>query len=88
MHETWAHAYIPWWTFSPFLPRRFTHISNHTSADMHSPRAIFVAALLSFFGLGSALQVRSVDYYDPTANGGSMLDDAGDGYGEPLNVPF
>ena len=55
---------------------------------MHSPRAIFVAALLSFFGLGSALQVRSVDYYDPTANGGSMLDDAGDGYGEPLNVPF
>ncbi|PCH43733.1 hypothetical protein WOLCODRAFT_76126 [Wolfiporia cocos MD-104 SS10] len=29
---------------------------------------------------------RAVPYYDPSSNGGSMLDNAGDGYGEPLNV--
>lgn len=29
---------------------------------------------------------RAVAYYDPNANGGSMLDDAGSGGGEPLNV--
>ncbi|KAF7973166.1 hypothetical protein HWV62_15847 [Athelia sp. TMB] len=28
----------------------------------------------------------SVPYYDPNANGGSMLNNALDGYGEPLNV--
>ncbi|EPQ57666.1 hypothetical protein GLOTRDRAFT_99486 [Gloeophyllum trabeum ATCC 11539] len=28
----------------------------------------------------------SVDYFDPRPNGGAMLDNAGDGYGEPLNV--
>lgn len=27
-----------------------------------------------------------VEYYNPTAGGGSMLIDAGDGYGEPMNV--
>ncbi|KAG2119747.1 uncharacterized protein F5147DRAFT_120786 [Suillus discolor] len=27
-----------------------------------------------------------VDYYDPTGRGGSMLINAGDGYGEPMNV--
>jgi hypothetical protein len=27
-----------------------------------------------------------VAYYNPTAGGGSMLIDAGDGYGEPMNV--
>ncbi|KAJ4496167.1 hypothetical protein C8J55DRAFT_545450 [Lentinula edodes] len=29
---------------------------------------------------------QGVDFFDPTANGGSLLDDAGDGLGEPLNV--
>ncbi|KAJ6557185.1 hypothetical protein B0H10DRAFT_2120998 [Mycena sp. CBHHK59/15] len=29
---------------------------------------------------------RAVDFFNPTANGGSMLDDAGGGLGEPLNV--
>ncbi|KAF8549684.1 hypothetical protein OG21DRAFT_1488339 [Imleria badia] len=53
---------------------------------MYSAKGIFSAALVSFFGLGSALYVRGVAYYDPTAGGGSMLDNAGDGYGEPLNV--
>ncbi|KAJ3728794.1 hypothetical protein C8R42DRAFT_707084 [Lentinula raphanica] len=28
----------------------------------------------------------SVDFYSPLLGGGSMLDDAGDGFGEPLNV--
>ncbi|KAI0958720.1 hypothetical protein AcV7_004453 [Taiwanofungus camphoratus] len=28
----------------------------------------------------------AVPYYDPYNGGGSMLDNAGDGYGEPLNV--
>jgi hypothetical protein len=56
---------------------------------MHSLRQFFTAALVFFFGLGSALHVRrSVAYYNPTAGGGSMLDDAGDGLGEPLNVRF
>lgn len=27
-----------------------------------------------------------VDFVDPTANGGSWLDDAGGGLGEPMNV--
>ncbi|KAF8126328.1 hypothetical protein EV363DRAFT_1174448 [Boletus edulis] len=53
---------------------------------MYSPRGTFIVALMSFFGLGSALNIRSITYYDPTAGGGSMLDNAGDGYGEPLNV--
>jgi len=57
------------------------------TSDMFAPRAIFAASLVSFFVLGSAIQVRGdVAYYNPTSGGGSMLDDAGDGLGEPLNV--
>ena len=56
---------------------------------MFALRGIFVATIVSFFRLGSALYVRQgVAYYNPTAGGGSMLDNAGDGYGEPLNVWF
>jgi len=29
---------------------------------------------------------RGIAYFNPTTGGGSMLIDAGDGYGEPLNV--
>nr|GAT49656.1 predicted protein [Mycena chlorophos] len=32
------------------------------------------------------LATKGVAFYDPNSNGGSMLDNAGDGYGEPLNV--
>ncbi|KAG6820885.1 hypothetical protein H0H93_010229 [Arthromyces matolae] len=32
------------------------------------------------------LQKRAVDYFNPTTNGGSLLDNAGGGLGEPLNV--
>lgn len=55
---------------------------------MCTAEGILAVALASFFGLGSALYVRSVAYYDPAAGGGSMLDNAGDGLGEPLNVRF
>ncbi|KAI0042918.1 hypothetical protein FA95DRAFT_508522 [Auriscalpium vulgare] len=47
-------------------------------------------ALASFLfaqaALGAVLQKRAVAYYNPTAAGGSMLDNAGSGGGEPLNV--
>ena len=33
-----------------------------------------------------AASLSKVAYYDPTANGGSWLDVAGDGVGEPMNV--
>ena len=48
--------------------------------------------LLSLLVAASAVVVarpsnsQAVAYYDPTAHGGSWLDNAGDGLGEPLNV--
>ncbi|KAJ6625942.1 hypothetical protein B0H10DRAFT_1999565 [Mycena sp. CBHHK59/15] len=36
--------------------------------------------------LSTTLSSAAVAFYDPTANGGSMLDNAGSGGGEPLNV--
>ncbi|EIW82997.1 hypothetical protein CONPUDRAFT_88997 [Coniophora puteana RWD-64-598 SS2] len=47
-----------------------------------------LASVLSFaIQLSAAIIKRQgVAYYDPNANGGSMLDNAGDGLGEPLNV--
>ncbi|KAG8220561.1 hypothetical protein J3R82DRAFT_3294 [Butyriboletus roseoflavus] len=44
---------------------------------------VMMAGLAALFTLGAA---QSVPFYTPTANGGSMLVDAQDGYGEPLNV--
>ncbi|KAJ7146188.1 hypothetical protein C8R44DRAFT_863983 [Mycena epipterygia] len=46
---------------------------------------------LNFIVLGlqafsTAITSRAVAFYDPTKNGGSMLDNAGSGGGEPLNV--
>ncbi|KAI0727973.1 hypothetical protein C8Q72DRAFT_920405 [Fomitopsis betulina] len=45
-------------------------------------------ALLAAASCASAgsLVKRAAAYYDPALNGGSMLTNAGDGYGEPLNV--
>jgi hypothetical protein len=34
----------------------------------------------------TTLTFRGVAFYDPNLTGGSMLDNAGDGFGEPLNV--
>ncbi|TFK75297.1 hypothetical protein BDN72DRAFT_758012 [Pluteus cervinus] len=36
--------------------------------------------------LAAYLGERGVAFVDPTTNGGSLLDNAGDGFGEPLNV--
>ncbi|KAG1735088.1 uncharacterized protein EDB91DRAFT_1295793 [Suillus paluster] len=42
---------------------------------------------LAFNLVSSTMDKRGcVDFYDPAAGGGSMLIDAGGGYGEPLNV--
>ncbi|KAF7980776.1 hypothetical protein HWV62_36833 [Athelia sp. TMB] len=50
--------------------------------------SFFTFALISqaSLSLAAIIQKRAVAYYDPTANGGSMLDNAGGGLGEPLNV--
>lgn len=59
---------------------------------MPALRTILVLAnrLASLFSSGEELSVvGSVAYYNPTLGGGSMLNNAEDGYGEPLNVrPF
>ncbi|KAF9078413.1 hypothetical protein BDP27DRAFT_1309549 [Rhodocollybia butyracea] len=44
----------------------------------------FLAALPCVLSLLTPRQ--AVDYVNPNLNGGSMLDNAGDGFGEPLNV--
>lgn len=74
----WTHTYS-------ILPFSTYHIPESTSADMFSSRVIFPATLI---GLGSALQVCPVAYYNPILYGGSMLDNAGAGLGEPLNARF
>ncbi|KAJ4490367.1 hypothetical protein J3R30DRAFT_71707 [Lentinula aciculospora] len=48
------------------------------------PFFAFIAVLP--YALSLATPRQAVDFFDPTLNGGSMLDDAGDGLGEPLNV--
>ncbi|KAI0342046.1 hypothetical protein BDW22DRAFT_229415 [Trametopsis cervina] len=44
------------------------------------------AALLAFGLTGAPRRQGIVGFYDPTTLGGSWLDNAGDGLGEPLNV--
>ncbi|KAF8920019.1 hypothetical protein CPB85DRAFT_1373235 [Mucidula mucida] len=46
----------------------------------------FVLALGPLCSLAYPLQTNAVDFFNPLDNGGSMLDDAGSGGGEPLNV--
>lgn len=51
--------------------------------------ALVLAVLASLDGqlcAATPLSRRGVDFYNPTAGGGSMLDFAGSGGGEPLNV--
>ncbi|CCM02479.1 uncharacterized protein FIBRA_04579 [Fibroporia radiculosa] len=48
--------------------------------------ALLISSSLATY-IGTASQRRgTVAYYDPTNGGGSMFDNANDGYGEPLNV--
>lgn len=75
-------------------------LESHTRIDaLNSSSMYFMNALLGYvmpylaviFNLVSSptMDKRSgVDYYDPTGRGGSMLINAGDGYGEPMNVLF
>ncbi|KAH0828916.1 hypothetical protein J3R83DRAFT_2337 [Lanmaoa asiatica] len=44
------------------------------------------ARLVSLLNVGTVQRVGSVAYYNPALGGGSMLNNAEDGYGEPLNV--
>lgn len=46
----------------------------------------FVAALPLQTPMVPTYAYSNVDFYSPLLGGGSMLDDAGDGFGEPLNV--
>ncbi|KAH8119601.1 hypothetical protein DFH11DRAFT_455397 [Phellopilus nigrolimitatus] len=48
--------------------------------------ALLAGVLLIKSAEANALQKRAVAYYDPAAGGGSMLDNSGYGFGEPLNV--
>lgn len=45
----------------------------------------FFVAVLAFVS-ASALERRATAFFAPNANGGTELDDAGGGLGEPLNV--
>ena len=59
-----------------------------TLAEMHALHAIFALAsqLASWLNLGAEESIGRVHYYNPSLGGGSMLDNALNGYGEPLNV--
>ena len=54
------------------------------SIYMHAFGLITLLAAQASLSLAGPL--RAVDYYNVTAGGGSMLDNAGSGGGEPLNV--
>lgn len=45
-------------------------------------------ALINLVSSPTMDQQDGVAYYSPTDRGGSMLINAGDGYGEPMNVLF
>jgi hypothetical protein len=48
---------------------------------------IFVMRLASTLVPSSTMDKQGgIAYFNPTTGGGSMLENAGDGYGEPLNV--
>ena len=54
---------------------------------MCAVRSLGLALLVAASSVSAGpLARRGVAYYDPADNGGSMLTNAGDGYGEPLNV--
>lgn len=55
---------------------------------MHALDTVLVLAtqLASLFSLGPRENVGKGPFYNPTLGGGSMLDSAMNGYGEPLNV--
>jgi len=46
----------------------------------------FLSALLAASHVSASSATAGVDFFNPATNGGSMLDNAGNGLGEPLNV--
>jgi len=71
------------------------YATDNLPLNNHSPphRPPMYSLLLSLMRLASNLlpspiigRSDHVAYYNPTLRGGSMLIDAGDGYGEPMNV--
>ncbi|KAG0703230.1 hypothetical protein DFH29DRAFT_917759 [Suillus ampliporus] len=72
-------GYIP----LPLEPRIIFIDNMHLTSSLLG----FVMRLASILVPSPTMDKRGgVAYYDPTAGGGSMLINAGDGYGEPLNV--
>lgn len=54
---------------------------------MYAVRSLGLALLAAASCVSAGpLVKRAAAYYNPADNGGSMLTNAGDGYGEPLNV--
>ncbi|TFY65741.1 hypothetical protein EVG20_g5358 [Dentipellis fragilis] len=49
-------------------------------------RVAFFALLCAQAAFGLTISKRATAYFNPTANGGSLLNNAGNGLGEPLNV--
>lgn len=68
------------------LPERFHSLPLIQSLYMYALGLITVLVAQASLSLAGPLCKRAVDYYNVTAGGGSMLDNAGDGLGEPLNV--
>ncbi|KAH7871492.1 uncharacterized protein C8R40DRAFT_558070 [Lentinula edodes] len=58
----------------------------HSHTMVFLPLFAFVAVLPCALSLVTSRPRQGVDFFNPTGNGGSMLDDAGNGLGEPLNV--
>ena len=57
------------------------------SCAMYAVRSLGLAILAAASWVSAGpLVKRAAAYYNPADNGGSMLTNAGDGYGEPLNV--
>ncbi|KIM78948.1 hypothetical protein PILCRDRAFT_581023 [Piloderma croceum F 1598] len=53
---------------------------------MYTRSLVVALAVQASFAVASPLFERAVDFYSPSARGGSMLDNAGSGEGEPLNI--
>ena len=47
---------------------------------------LLVPLFVSSIALGAAVNKRAAPYFNPALGGGSMFADAGDGFGEPMNV--
>lgn len=51
-----------------------------------STQALTILVSFALCASARSLQKRAVAFFNPVDGGGSMLDDTGNGLGEPLNV--